>query len=55
MKKIDFIGPDTFTVTEKNLEKFPLKKKTAVIVLIVTAVLFAAAIAVKIIFKDPFF
>lgn len=55
MKKNDFIAPDTFTVTEKDHEKFPLKKKTAITVLIVAAVLFAAAIAVKIFFHDPFF
>lgn len=55
MKEKDFIAPDTFVVSEKDHEKFPLKKKTAITVLIVIGVLFLAAIAVKIIFKDPFF
>ena len=55
MKDKDFIGPDTFAVTEKDTEKFPLKKKTVIAVSIVTGILFAAAIIVKILMKDPFF
>ena len=55
MKDKDFITPHTFVVTEKDADKFPLKKKTAIAVSIAVVILFVAAIVVKIIFGDPFF
>lgn len=55
MKDKNFIVPDTFTVTEKDTEKFPLKKKTAIVAAIIVSILFVAAIVVKLVFNDPFF